>query len=612
MKPLLLAFFALSVFVLVDCVAAPGFVPNQLIVKFRDGTGEAAIAAVNRRHGATAVRKSRSGQFLVVRTPAGKSVQALAEAYGKDPSVEYAEPNYLAHAHGVPNDPYYGYQWNLTRIGMETAWNTTTGEGAVVAVLDTGVAYEDYEEPGVPIGRSGKYTSVLFAQAPDLSGTSFMAGIDIVNGDDHPDDDEGHGTHVTGTIAQTTNNGMGTAGVAYGCTIMPVKVLDASGSGTYADIADGIDYATQHGAQVINMSLGGSSGSITLETALANAYNAGVTIVCSSGNDGLGVVSYPAAYDAYCIAVGATRYDDTVAYYSNYGTSLDIVAPGGDLNVDQNGDGYGDGILQQTHDGTNYTSFGYYFYTGTSMAAPHVSGVAALLIAAGVASTPDEVRAALQTTATDLTAEPGEAVGWDPLSGWGLVNAAAALNYSGTLNTRPVAVIAEASYAALEGVPVAFDGSGSYDLDGDELAYSWSFGDGGTGTGVAPTHTYGAGGTYTVTLTVNDGLASSIPATAQVVITEVNDAPVAADDTFQLLKRVNKVSAPGVLANDTDPDGDPLTAILVTGTTEGTVTLAPDGSFLYKASVAGRPDSFTYKVSDGLAESEPVTVYINP
>ncbi|HDN66058.1 MAG TPA: hypothetical protein ENF23_07220 [Methanosarcinales archaeon] len=225
------------------------------------------------------------------------------------------------------------------------------------------MAYEDYEE--------FRDYWITYAQAPDLAGTDFVSGYDFVNDDAHPNDDEGHGTHVTGTIAQTTNNEYGVAGVAFDCSIMPVKVLDKYGSGTYADITDGIYFATNNGAQVISISLGGTSTSPTLENALAYANGKGVTIVCSADNTGPnGDPGYPAAYDAYCIAVGATRYDETVSYYSTNGEYVDIAAPGGDIYVDQNGDGYGDGVLQQTHDGSDHTTFRYYFYQGTSMAAP--------------------------------------------------------------------------------------------------------------------------------------------------------------------------------------------------------------------------------------------------
>ena len=352
--------------------------------------------------------------------------------------------------------------------------------------------------------------------------TSFVSGYDFVNNNNHPNDDHGHGTHVAGTIAQSTNNKTGVAGVAYDSSIMPVKVLNSSGYGTYTQIANGIYFSADNGANIINMSLGGTSSSITLERAVAYAYGKGVTNICAAGNDSSATtLSYPAAYDAYCIAVGATRYDEKVAYYSNRGASLDLTAPGGDNTVDQNGDGYPDGVLQQTHNGSDYTKFNYYFYQGTSMATPHVSGVAALLVSSGVAVTPDQVREVLQSTAKDKGTP-----GWNSEYGWGIVDAYAALNYTAAPNNAPIAA-AGGPYSGIQDIPVTFDGSGSYDPDGDTLTYSWNFGDGGVGSGATPTHTYTAGGNYTVTLVVNDGRADSTVSTAHVSIESVNSPPIA-------------------------------------------------------------------------------------
>jgi serine protease len=279
----------------------------------------------------------------------------------------------------------------------------------IVAVLDTGIAYEDYRG---------------FVQAPDLAQTLFVPGYDFVNDDAHPNDDQGHGTHITGTLAQSTNNDKGVAGIAYGCSIMPVKVLGEDGVGDYFDIARAIYFATDHGARVINMSLGSPDTSTTIEEAMAYAFGQGVTIVCAAGNEFEegNAPSYPAAYNDYCIAVGAVRYDDTRSYYSNTGSYIDVVAPGGDLLVDQNGDGYPDGILQQTFT-IDPSDFGYYFFQGTSSATPHVSGVAALLVSHGVTD-PNAVRVAIEGTARDVGP-----VGWDEQYGWGVVDAYAALLY---------------------------------------------------------------------------------------------------------------------------------------------------------------------------------------
>lgn len=390
------------------------YVPGEILVKFKPEVSEETIVKINQRYRASVFYKSPALGFKRLKIPEERTVQEMVEFYKRDSNVEYAEPNYIAHAFWIPNDQYYKYQWHFDNpryggINMEEAWDLSfpnPGSGVIVAVVDTGVAYEDYD---------------IYARAPDLGGTSFVPGYDFVNDDTHPNDDEGHGTHVTGTIAQTTNNYTGVAGIAFSCSIMPVKVLDNTGSGTYADVAEGIRWAADNNAVVINLSLGGKFSSETLRLACEYAYNKGVVLICASGNDGRRSVSYPAAYDKYNIAVGATRYDEKRAYYSNYGSSLDLVAPGGDLRVDQNKDGYGDGILQQTFKKGEPTNFAHYFYQGTSMAAPHVSGAAALLIYKGV-SGPDNIRNILQTTAEDKGS-----VGWDKYYGWGIVNAYKAL-----------------------------------------------------------------------------------------------------------------------------------------------------------------------------------------
>ncbi len=344
--------------------------------------------------------------------PSGFNAERFALLLEKMPDVEYVEPNALVYALMSPNDQYYSYQWHLPQIKMEQAWDIAQGEGVIVAVVDTGIAYEDYTDP---------MTGKIFKQAPDLAGTAFVVGYDFVNDDTHPNDDNSHGTHVAGTVAQTTNNTLGVAGVAFKANLMPVKVLGANGSGTLADVADGIRWAADHGAKVINLSLGTTASSNTVKNAVAYAYGKGATIVAAAGNDGKKRNMYPAAYNEYVIAVGAVRYDKQRTRYSNYGSFVDLVAPGGDLNVDQNKDGYGDGVLQQTFAQGNPVQFGYYFYQGTSMATPHVVGAAALLVSNGVTD-PSEVRSRLESTAQDLGSK-----GKDVYYGWGLVDAVKAL-----------------------------------------------------------------------------------------------------------------------------------------------------------------------------------------
>ena len=285
---------------------------------------------------------------------------------------------------------------------------------------DLGELFYDDMESGV---GSWQVDSLPFQKAPDLANTNFISGYDFIDNDSHPNDDDSHGTHVAGTVAQSTNNNLGVAGIAFNTTIMPVKVLGPAG-GTYQQVADGIYYATNYGADIINMSLGGPSPATVLEEACVYAYNNEVTVIAACGNDNDPTCDYPAAYDDYVIAIGATQYDETKAPYSNYGSSLDIVAPGGNTGVDQNGDGYVDGVLQQTF-GNTLQDWDYYFFHGTSMSTPHTSGVAALLLAQDSNRTPAQIRSILQSTAEDKGTP-----GWDQYYGHGLLDAYAALTFT--------------------------------------------------------------------------------------------------------------------------------------------------------------------------------------
>lgn len=373
----------------------PQLVPNEIIVKYAPTLTDAQKSDIKGRYGLTKLRDSKKkGEFSVLHHG---SPQAILKQLVNEPGIVYAEQNAYAYAAFVPNDPLYQYQWHMTRIGMEAAWDITTGAGVIVAVVDTGVRQS----------------------LEDLAGTNFMAGYDFINNDNDPYDDAGHGSHVCGTIAQSTNNSLGCAGIAYNCTIMPVKVLDKRGSGSYDAIANGIIYAADNGADVINLSLGGSSSLTVLEDAINYAWNNGVVVVCAAGNSSSSSPFYPAAY-TNSISVSATGGNDALASYSNYGTTIDITAPGGDSG-DYNGDGYDDMILQNTF-GKGKSGEGYYFYTGTSMASPHVAGVAALVKAVNSSLTNAQIRNILETTAEDLGTS-----GWDQYFGYGIVDALAAV-----------------------------------------------------------------------------------------------------------------------------------------------------------------------------------------
>ena len=354
--------------------------------------------------------------FSVTFPPENNPVE-VADTLAEDPAVEYAEPSYIAGiaaepdshpAQFTPNDPYYPFQWNFPQIQMPAAWDTTSGSNVIVAVIDTGIDFN----------------------APDLANANRLPGYNFHNENSDTTDDHGHGTHVAGTVAENTNNDLGVAGVAFSARLLPVKVLGANGQGSYDNIIKGITYAVNEGAQVINMSLTGQTGSQALHEAVAYAYNQGVVVVAAAGNSS-GAVEYPAAYDDYVIGVGATRYDDTLAPYSNFGPQIDLVAPGGDVDVDQNGDGYGDGILQNTINSSG-TGYSYRFFEGTSMASPHVAGVAALLLSVKPSASPAEIEAVMAQTAHNL--------GPVDYFGAGLLQAADALVAIGGVVVQPTTV----------------------------------------------------------------------------------------------------------------------------------------------------------------------------
>lgn len=378
-------------------------VPGQIVVDFVDGTSKAEFDALEKDWGIDLELNSQEeGPSSAITLGAYTGdLEALLAAIRRNPKVEAAEPLMTVAASFVPNDPMYSQQWNLKQINMDQAWDISRGEGVVVAVLDTGIAWEDHGD---------------FAVVPDLRGQRFVGGWDFVNDDAHANDDHGHGTHVTGTIAQATDNGEGVAGVAFEAAVMPVKVLNHFGSGNTADIADAIHWAVDHGAKVLNLSLGGGGRSEVMEHAVEYARAKGAVVVCAAGNGGREVVEYPAAYPG-SFAVGAVGPTGVKAPYSSWGAELDLSAPGGDKSA-----GDSAGIVQNTIDPQRVGQGIYASYQGTSMATPHVAGVAALLFAAG-AKSPDEVEAALIEGAN----APAGVTGWSAQYGHGLLDAKGAL-----------------------------------------------------------------------------------------------------------------------------------------------------------------------------------------
>lgn len=380
--------------------AQPAF--QEIVVNFQDRATLQEVEAIEAEYAIDLVYNSIfSKQEALLRFPVEgltpEQVRELTRRLTAEEDIEYAEPNYLYQAAMVPDDPMYAKQWHLKLLHMEKAWETSTGKGAVVAVIDTGVAYEDYKD------AKGRYHRV-----PDLADTQFVKGYDFIDDDEHANDDNGHGTHVAGTIAQSTNNGVGVAGIAFDAAIMPLRVLNKYGYGNIADIAEAVVFAADHGAHVINMSLGGGGESQLMREAIEYAYKKGVTIICAAGNEGRNRNSFPAAYP-YAVGVSSVGPDGVLAPYSNYGTGTDIAAPGGNMGANRsNPEG---GVLQNTIGRSDPTTDSYEYFQGTSMAAPHVAGVAALVVSLGV-NNPKDVEAILLKTAQkkDDTAKFGAGI----------------------------------------------------------------------------------------------------------------------------------------------------------------------------------------------------------
>jgi thermitase len=371
------------------------FASGRILVKFKPGVGQpGAQRALSAQNLNAASAASAVPSLDVLKVPV-KPGQELAEvtALRGDPDVLYAEPDYIAQAQPTPlNDPYYGSQWGLSKIDAPAAWDAATGSNIVIAIVDTGI---DLTHPD--LSCADKLTAARW---------NFVANNST------PQDDNGHGTHVAGIAAACGNNGKGVAGVAWGAQLMPVKVLDSNGSGYYSDIAAGITYAVDHGARVVNLSLGGAGSGTVLADAVQYAHDHGVLVVAAAGNCAQGGSScgnlgnpamYPAAYPTV-LAVAATDSGDNWASFSEHQPYVDVAAPG--VNI------------YSTLRGGNYGSM-----SGTSMATPHVSGLAALLWSLAPSLTVDQVESLMESTADDL-GTPGK----DDYFGYGRINAGRTLN----------------------------------------------------------------------------------------------------------------------------------------------------------------------------------------
>ena len=413
--------------------------PGQVLVTFRPAAAPTARAAVERR-ARTRFAADLGDGTQALRLARGQTVDGALAVLRLDPLVQSAVADYRAHTSDfIPNDPGFGgyagwqkVQWNFDGpfgVGAPAAWDLARhmgaggGRGAIVAVIDSGLAYEN----------RGRYR-----RDPDLYPGAVVAPYDFLKNNHHPDDADGHGTHVTSTIAEKTNNKVGLTGLAYDVRVMPLRVLDANGNGDGSSIAVAIRYAVRHHANVINLSVEFDTSLRAADipsviSAINYATSRGVVIVAAAGNEGANRISYPAR-DPKVISVGATTADGCLADYSNWGQGLTLVAPGGGQDAPLSDDPSDRANCRPDHPGReifqvtfnhNPRHFGLYGFEGTSFATPHVSAAAALLIATGRLGphpSPDAVRNRLAQTARDL-GPPG----YDPHYGAGLLDIAAAL-----------------------------------------------------------------------------------------------------------------------------------------------------------------------------------------
>ena len=436
------------------------FLAGSVIVKFRPGISTDVRRRLLAQVDGAPVATQSDDPFEIVSIDMSADPEAVARRLDVQPDVEYAQARYRVYPRFTPNDPQYVRQWNFPAIDMERAWDINQGAAPsiTVAILDSGVAFRSavmrYEAPAFsfdgpisPIFPALGVVDVPFAAAPDLAGSSrFVSPRDFIWETADPLDLDGHGTHVAGTVGQLTNNGVGVAGMAFNVRIMPVKVIagvwDAIfGSpriGTDDVVARGIRYAVDNGAKVINLSIGRSGRPApAVHEAIAYAVSRGTFVVVAGGNafeEGNEVerfAEFAPEIDGM-VAVGAIGLDRRRAFYSNTGPYIELVAPGGNTRVG----GTAGGILQQTFDfdfvdtfvrgpaqyrAPRFDMFAYDFLQGSSMAAPHVAGFAAMLMQQGITN-PAAIEAAMKRYAVDL-GEPGRDIEY----GYGLINPRASL-----------------------------------------------------------------------------------------------------------------------------------------------------------------------------------------
>ncbi|MBM3293593.1 MAG: peptidase S8 [Candidatus Aminicenantes bacterium] len=390
--------------------AEPAYVEGQILVKFKPQTGVVVRAAAFVALETRLVRRLSRLDIYLLTVPPGESIDGFVEIFGRNPDVEYAEPNYLLRASVTPNDTLFQYQYALSNTGQQigtipgsprgqasadikatAGWEETKGSSnVVIAVIDTGIDLSH----------------------PDLKAKLKSPGRDFINDDLEADDDNGHGSMVAGIAAAETNNREGIAGVAWNARLLPVKALNATGVGPSDKVAEAIRWAADNGAGIINLSLGSETASNTIRDACKYAFDKGVFIAAAAGNGG-GAVHYPAAYDNTVFAVAATDYNDARADFSNTGPEVDAAAPGVRILAP----------YPQALTPAEYLPYAY--GGGTSFATAHVSGLAALIKGLKPGLTPAQIMHIIRYSADDVNA--AQLRGTDEQIGYGRINLEKAL-----------------------------------------------------------------------------------------------------------------------------------------------------------------------------------------